>query len=343
MASSLPSFLHGLKPFVLMVIARIIYAGSNILIKMSVNQGMNMRILLAYRYIFATGCIAPIAFFLERASLAENLVMESLSNTSATLCTAVTNLVPAITFLLAIIFRLERLEIKKWTGQAKILGTILGTGGAMLLTFYKGPEIGHGLTHFNSFKLNEKIQSYKNHDNQVLGALFAVGFCISAAVWLIIQTKMSKRYPCEYSSTALMCASAAVQSVVYALCRERDWSAWKLHFNIGLFTAIYMGVLASGLMVAVIAWCVRVKGPLYVSNFSPLTLIFVGVAELIFLNEKLYLGSILGAIVIVIGLYFVLWGKAKCLKAQSNATPSTLSAGSQELKTSFDAPSLTDV
>lgn len=44
---------------------------------------------------------------------------------------------------------------------------------------------------------------------------------------------ISKRYPCHYSSTALMNVMGAVQSTVYALCMERDnWAGWKLDLNL---------------------------------------------------------------------------------------------------------------
>ncbi|KAI4296296.1 hypothetical protein L6164_036264 [Bauhinia variegata] len=50
---------------------------------------------------------------------------------------------------------------------------------------------------------------------------------------------LGQKYPCCYSSTALICRMASVQSVVFALCIERDWSQWKLGWNIRLLTAAY--------------------------------------------------------------------------------------------------------
>lgn len=49
---------------------------------------------------------------------------------------ATTNLLPAITFILALICRYEKLAIHTLSSQAKVAGTLLGVGGAMLLTFY---------------------------------------------------------------------------------------------------------------------------------------------------------------------------------------------------------------
>lgn len=45
---------------------QIAFAGVNVLYKLAVNDGMSLRIVVAYRFIFATAFIAPIAFILER-------------------------------------------------------------------------------------------------------------------------------------------------------------------------------------------------------------------------------------------------------------------------------------
>ncbi|KAJ9703976.1 hypothetical protein PVL29_005314 [Vitis rotundifolia] len=137
--------------------------------------------------------------------------------------------------------RLEKLAIRTWAGKAKVTGTLLGIGGAMVLTFYKGPQINIWSTkvHLLKHKDQHVAASHRGMDNHVLGSLLAVASCFSYATWLIIQAKMGERYPCDYSSTALMCATASVQTVVYAICKERNWSAWKLGWNIRLLTVAY--------------------------------------------------------------------------------------------------------
>lgn len=50
---------------------------------------------------------------------------------------------------------------------------------------------------------------------------------------------MSKEYPSHHSSTALMALMGALQASAYALCVEKDWSQWKLGWNIRLLTAAF--------------------------------------------------------------------------------------------------------
>ncbi|KAJ1434969.1 hypothetical protein SESBI_05334 [Sesbania bispinosa] len=54
------------KPTVLMVGVQITFAGMNVLYKLAVNDGMNLRVVIAYRFLFATAFIAPLALILER-------------------------------------------------------------------------------------------------------------------------------------------------------------------------------------------------------------------------------------------------------------------------------------
>ncbi|XP_076937257.1 WAT1-related protein At1g25270-like [Bidens hawaiensis] len=334
--------IHELKPVLLMVAVQMAFAGVNVLYKLAANDGMILPILVAYRFIFSTAFIVPLALFVERkkrpnltwmillqafccglfgGSLAQNLYVKALSLTSATFAAATTNLIPAITFLLAVCFGMERLGWKTSSGAAKIMGTAFGVGGAMLLTFYKGVDLNLWKTNVNLLHGQHHSSHVQNSSNMVVGSLLAIGSCISYFIWLIIQTNMVKRYPCPYSVTALTSTMGAIQAVVFGLCTERNWADWKLGWNIRLLTVAYSGMLASGLMFTFVACCVQMRGPLYVSAFNPLLLVLVAIAGSLVLNESLHLGSLLGAILIIFGLYAVLWGKGKEVKKVAQLCP----------------------
>ena len=56
---------------------------------------------------------------------------------------------------------------------------------------------------------------------------------------LVAQAKMSKEYPCHYSSTALMSTAGAIQATAFGFCFERDLTQWKLGWNIRLLAVAY--------------------------------------------------------------------------------------------------------
>ncbi|KAK7302475.1 hypothetical protein RJT34_13365 [Clitoria ternatea] len=192
-----------------------------------------------------------------------------------------------------------------------MLGTIIGIGGAMLLTFFKGEEIDIWQFHINLLRHQNSNVAHAESGSKLLGALCAIASCFSFALWLTIQAKMSKEYPSHYSSTALMSTMGAIQATAFGLCAERDWSQWNLGWNIRLLAVAYSGIVASGVVVIITAWCIQMRGPLFASVFNPLMLVLVAIAGSLMLNENLYIGTLVGAVLIVCGLYMVLWGKSK--------------------------------
>ncbi|KAI3755262.1 hypothetical protein L1987_55058 [Smallanthus sonchifolius] len=334
--------IHGLKPVLMMVAVQTTFAGVNVLYKLADNDGMILPILVAYRFLFSTAFIVPLAILVERrkrpkltwmillqafccglfgGSLAQNFYIKALSLTSATFVAATTNLIPAFTFLLAACFGMERLGWKTTPGVAKIMGTALGVGGAMLLTFYKGVDLNLWKTNVNLLNGQHHSSHVQYSSNRAMGSLLAIGSCLSYSIWLIIQTNMVKTYPCPYSLTALTSTMGAVQAVAFGLCTERHWGDWKLGWNVRLLTVAYTGMLASGLMYTFVTWCVQMRGPLFVSAFNPLMLVLVALAGSLILNESIHLGCLLGAILIIFGLYGVLWGKGKEVKKVAQLCP----------------------
>ncbi|XP_030475725.1 WAT1-related protein At1g68170-like [Syzygium oleosum] len=356
---------HKMKAPLMMVVVQVVLASVNILYKLAASNGMNLTLVVAYRLIFATAVLAPLAFFLERkswpkitwivlaqaffcglfgGSMTQNLYLASLSMTSATYASAMANLIPAITFVLAVSLGLEKVKLRTVAGKAKVAGTLMGIGGAMLLTFYKGMEVNLWSMHVNLLRhVAATQQGREGSSNLLLGSLLAVASCFCYALWLIIQAKMSEGFPCQYTSTALMTFMGSIQAVVYALCRERDWSQWKLGWNIRLLTVSYSGIVGAGLCFTLIAWCVRMRGPVFVLVFNPLMLVIVALVGSMVLDEKLHLGSILGSGLIVLGLYAVLWGKRMENKKMNQLVPSSSPSESESIEIAVVSPNKNDV
>ncbi|XP_060675133.1 WAT1-related protein At1g25270 isoform X3 [Ziziphus jujuba] len=291
------SHIDGLKPVVLMVVVEAIYAGNHVLYKLAVYDGISIKIMIAYRFIFASVLMIPLAFFMERKTRPKMTWMISFQ------------------VFLCGIFGLEKLKIGTMAGKAKLMGFMVSISGGMIFILYKGLKINIWSTGINLLLKYEAL-GHQVKGNQGLGSFLAIASCLSLTIWYLIQAKVCKAYP-PYSATALMCTFASIQATVFVLCAERDWSRWKLNWNIQLITILYAGILQSGFCFAAIAWCSEVKGAFFVSAFYPLMLVFVAIVGTLFLDEHLYLGSLIGSILIVVGLYAVLWGKSEEIKQMS--------------------------
>ncbi|KAK7319369.1 hypothetical protein RJT34_04089 [Clitoria ternatea] len=333
MMKNIGNLLQMLKPDILMVLVQIAFAALNVFFKLAINDGMNMRVASAYRLIFASAFTLPVSLLFHRkkrpkitwrvlllaflcsllgGSLFINLYLEALALTSATFMLAMVNLIPGITFIMAISSGFENLNMGSAEGRAKVMGTIIGMSGAMVMTFFKGVEINLWSSKINLMRHHpHQNQHSADFQSKLLGVPCAILSCSLYSLWYIVQAKLYAEYPCPHSSAALMNTMGAIEATVFALCVERDWNQWKLGCNIRLLTVAYAGIVGSGIVVVVVGWCIKKKGPLFASVFNPLQLLLVAIAANLMLDEKLYLGSVLGAVTIVCGLYAVLWGKAQ--------------------------------
>lgn len=187
--------------------------------------------------------------------------------------------------------------MKSKNGQAKVVGTIVCVGGAIVLTLYQGSVL---VTMLNGFKLN----------TWMLGALMLFGSSVFISIWITFQVPVARKYRAQVSLLAIMLLQGAVQSILVALLFKPKASAWKLKWDIKLLAILYSGILCSGFALPLQMYCIRVKGPIVVAMFHPTTTIMIAILEHFILHTQFYLGSLLGAILIIAGLYMVLWGKA---------------------------------
>ena len=89
--------------------------------------------------------------------------------------------------------RLEKLALRTLAGKLKMAGTMVGVGGAMLFTLYRGVEIDLWSTHVNLLHHDHQqhvAPSYQQSSSrQVIGTLLCLASSLSYAIWLIIQVK----------------------------------------------------------------------------------------------------------------------------------------------------------
>ncbi|PKI49953.1 WAT1-related protein At5g40240-like [Punica granatum] len=310
-------------PFAGMIMAIMAQASTMVVNKVAMSGGTNKFVLAFYGNSLSTFLLLPSLLLLRRpscpsptSSLLLKLFVLSLIGfmaqifgylgidySSPTLSTALMNLIPAFTFILAIIFRMERLAWKSSSGQAKIVGTIVSIGGAFLVTFYKGPPLSVSTT---TLKLH-----LSPYSRWAVGGLFSAGDAFMTSLWYIVQAMILGDYPVVLIIMFYLFLYGTVLGALLSLVTVRDPDAWALKADIGLLAVIYSAVVGTVLRITTTTWCVKKRGPVFVAMFKPLAIIFAVVLGVIFSGDPLCRGSLIGAIVIVGGFYAVTWGKAK--------------------------------
>nr|CAN67884.1 hypothetical protein VITISV_015327 [Vitis vinifera] len=226
---------------------------------------------------------------------------------SPTLASAMTNLIPAFTYVLAIVTRMEKLDLKVKSSRAKCLGTLVSVAGALLITIYKGPGIEFAST--TPSMLNHNLLLPRS--NWIIGGFLTAAAAFMVAVLLVFQTSIIRDYPAELIVTLISHIFATMQSSLVSLIAERDPSAWRLRLDMELIAVGYSGIFVVALRGAVYAWVLHQKGPVFVAMFKPAGIVIAVIMGVTFLGDKLHLGSVIGAAIIALGFYTVVWGKAK--------------------------------
>ncbi|KAG5536834.1 hypothetical protein RHGRI_024312 [Rhododendron griersonianum] len=329
-----------LLPFAAMVMVECLDVGLTTLSKAAMSKGMSHFVFVVYSNAIATLILLPSAFLFHRTkrppltfsllckffllglvgiTVMQNCVFTGINYSSPTLGSAMSNLVPAFTFLLAAIFRMEKVDFRSSRSRVKIMGTLVSISGALVVTLYKGPPIGSlpfqspSVSSEDSFPSQSSLfNMLATESNWILGGLFLAIACLSLAICNISQAAILKGYPSELTTVAFYCLFGTIQCAALSFFAERNnQNAWKLSPDIELISVIYSAVLGSALTFSVQTWCIRKKGPVFVAMFKPMGIAIAALLGAIFLGDALHVGSVIGAIVIVVGFYGVIWAQSK--------------------------------
>ncbi|XP_039847864.1 WAT1-related protein At5g64700-like isoform X1 [Panicum virgatum] len=318
--------------FVVAFLLRAIYGGMQIVTKNAFNEGMSTTVFVFYRHLVAILFLVPVAFVLERKTApplsfkvslklfvhalygisgAINIYGLGLSYASATSSSAIFNLLPAVAFFLAVLLRMETLNLKRFHGIAKICGILFSLAGVIVLAFYQGPE----MKSFNHHHLFHHVSNFHGgvtaHPRRtwILGIFLTTLSTTSWALWTVLQGPMLEAYPSKLLNTTLQMIFATIQCFFITLAAERDFAKWRLGLDARLIAVVYSGILVSGVAYYMQVWVIDKSGPVFLAMTMPITLLVTIILSL-FLGEAITLGSsILGGVIMVGGLYSVLWAK----------------------------------
>ncbi|XP_045790821.1 WAT1-related protein At4g30420-like isoform X2 [Trifolium pratense] len=317
-------------PIMVMVLIQTIYAGLTLGIRIALLEGMSPMVFVVYRYAFATIVLAPIAYISGRNSgsyslnltsfswifitsligitLDQNLLAWGLYLVSSSVTSVMCNVVPAVTFVIAAFVGMEKVNIRSVRTIAKIVGTIICVSGAACIALLKGPKL------LNAENVPPKSiigATLGSDDNWLLGCVILFGSCVAWSIWLILQVPAYESHPNSLSLSAWMCLMATLQSSVVALFMKPDLNAWKINSLLQFGCILYSGVMGSAVALCLQAWCISKRGPVFSAMFTPVCTVIVTVLAALLLHEEIYIGSLIGGIGVIIGLYIVLWGKAE--------------------------------
>ncbi|BAF26207.1 Os10g0197700 [Oryza sativa Japonica Group] len=340
-------------PAIFMVMLQIFTAGSLMLVKVVVDSGLFVCTLLTYRYLLGAVLVVPFAVSFEKGKLKElklkafiwiftsalvgftvpGLYYIGLGDTSPGYAINFYNIVPIAAFILAVLFRKEPLNMRSIVGIIKVVGALVCVGGTIIISLYKGKVLHLWPTNIIGYHPSKAATAFGHH--HIRGTILLAISCLSLAVWYTVQAQMLKVFPYKYWSTVATCFVGCIQMAIIGVAMNREKATWKLKWNMSLLTIIYsvtipvvsdvlnlmQAILNTAAKFVMISWVVTQRGPTYPSMFCAVSVLFTTILDSLLLGHDLSVGSILGMLLILAGLYLFLWGKRKEVVPETTEKP----------------------
>ncbi|XP_027074312.1 WAT1-related protein At5g40230-like isoform X1 [Coffea arabica] len=331
-------------PFTAMITVECINVGLSTIFKAATLKGLNFHVFMLYTYGIAAILLLPFCFFFHRKSdlpplsfgilarffslgilgfVSQYLGYVGIEYSTPTLASAMTNLTPASTFVLAVLLRMEKLEMKSLSTQVKIIGTLVTIAGALLVVLYQGPVLIRSPTASASVSEQQPaiamITAGAEQSDWVKGGALLAAQYVMVSLWYIFQAKAVARYPAELVVVFFYNLSCMIIAAPVCLIEVSNSSAWNIFKpDVRLYSVLYGGLMGSCFGVLVHTWGLHIKGPVYVALFKPLSIAIAAVMGFIFLGDDLYLGCLIGSLIISFGFYVLMWAKAQEVNGQTS-------------------------
>ncbi|CAD6204734.1 unnamed protein product [Miscanthus lutarioriparius] len=192
-------------PAICMVLIEVFTTGQMLLTKVVVDAGLFVFALLTYRFFLGTLLVVPLAIIFERGKWKEiklkafiwiftsalvgftipGLYYIGLGDTSPGYAINFYNIIPIATFVLAILFRKEPLNLKSLVGNIKVIGTLVCVGGTLVISLYKGKVLHLWPTNIIGYHPKQSGSAFGHH--HMRGTVLLIVSCLSLAVWYTVQ------------------------------------------------------------------------------------------------------------------------------------------------------------
>ncbi|GAB2230188.1 hypothetical protein Drorol1_Dr00014446 [Drosera rotundifolia] len=242
-------------------------------------------------------------------TLFQSLLLRGLKMTSPALSAAMPNLTPAFIFIIAWVFRLEKVNLSCLYSKLKILGTLLCVVGAAAMSIM----ISTTTQSADPVASSSPSPPTNIFDlKKIIGCLYLITAVIALSSSLALQAYTLGDFHAPITLSALQSLAGSILTALAELCQEQKfdvgWPAVTIVSLIG-FTLL-IGTL-NGMAVSFTTWAMKKRGPVLVSMFGPIATVASALLAVIFLGDTIKIGSLPGMFVMFGGLYLVLWAKRK--------------------------------
>ncbi|KAH1202241.1 WAT1-related protein [Glycine max] len=305
-----------------------VYAGNAVLLSYLMSLGVESLTLVIFTSFATFLILLPLAFYYERCkwprrvsfklliqllslslggvTLFQSLFLQGINLTSPTMGTAMPNLAPGLIFIIAWIFRLEKVNLSCTYSRVKIIGTLLCVLGALAMSILQSIS-----TKTTSAK-EGKIQLLSPPPNVMFGQTQdnRLSLSLGCNLHIVKQHCPTGDFPAPMSLCAITSFFGTFMTAAVQLVEDHEFKpGWPIVSVGDMIAYSLLAGAVSGICLSVNGWALEKRGPVLVSMFSPIGTVCSVLFSVVTLGQTINIGSFAGMFLMFTGFYFVLWAK----------------------------------
>ncbi|KAI4303256.1 hypothetical protein MLD38_038908 [Melastoma candidum] len=320
-----------------LTVVQLVFWGNSIMLSYLMSLGLNPLAFAITSALATSLLLSPFALSFERSlwpakftfkltllflsaavggvTLFQTLFMRGIHLTSATMGTAMPNLCPGFTFVIAWIMRLEKVDLNCVYSRVKILGTVLCVSGALILSLI------HSKAADEPLPLPPSAKDITFDQEKIVGCLYLLAAILALSSLIILQAVILIEFPAPMSVCGITSLIGSLTTLAALLLEGNGFNTAWANLSPGRlagFSFLGGAVGAGGLSFHV--WVVKKRGPVLASIFNPISTVCSVIFSVVTSQETISLPSLGGMALLFTGLYLVLWSKGKEGRSYSTIT-----------------------
>ncbi|RDX87140.1 WAT1-related protein, partial [Mucuna pruriens] len=310
-----------------------VYAGNAVLLSYLMSLGLQSLTIVIFTSFATFLILLPLAFYYERCkwptkisfklliqflllslggvTMFQPLFLKGIDLTSPAMGTAMPNLAPGLIFIIAWIFRLEKVKLSCTYSRVKIVGTFLCVLGALTMSIMQSLSTSTSSKE-GKIQLPSPPPNVTFDRHKLIGCLYLLASIVILSSNIVLQAFTLGDFPAPMSLCALTSFIGTFMAVTVQLVEDHEFkTGWPLVRVVDMIGYSFLAGAVSGICLSFNGWALEKRGPVLVSMFSPISTVCSAIFSVVTLGQTINIGSFAGMFLMFIGLYFVLWAKGK--------------------------------
>ncbi|XP_057727018.1 WAT1-related protein At5g47470-like isoform X1 [Arachis stenosperma] len=310
-------------------------AGNAVLMSFVMSLGLKSLTIVTFMSPATSLLLSPLAFYSERSlwpkkfssklilrlillslggTTFQVLMLKGMNLTSPAMGTAMPNVAPGLIFIIAWIFRLEKVNIKSTYSRVKIMGTMLCVVGAFAMSIMQSMST-------NAAKQDATLVHYISdptaHDavfdkQKILGCIYLLLAISLLSSSLVLQAFIFRDFPAPISMCVITSFLGTFITAAFQFIEDHEIKTGLDVFSArNLIMYFLLEGAVNGVCISFSSWAIKKKGPVLVSMFSPIGTVCSAIFSVVTIGVTISVGSYGGMFIMFTGLYLFLWAKGK--------------------------------